>query len=106
MAYLDKSGLAYFWSKIKAKITLKTITVPASGWAANGSSGYKNVVKLSGITAASVLHGIQLAPAYVGSAAALAAAQSWTYCETGAGTVTFYAPSALTADFAITAEVR
>lgn len=105
MAYLDKAGLAYFWGKVKAKISLKTITVPASGWTA-ADSGYQNVVSVVGVTAASALFGIQLASAYVDNAAALAAAQSWTYCETGAGTVTFYAPSAPTADFAITVEVR
>lgn len=106
MAYLDKAGLAYFWGKVKAKISLKTITVPASGWVAATGGGYKNVVKMTGVTAQTQFVGMQLASAYVGNAAALAAAQSWTYCETGAGTVTFYAPSALTADFAITAEVR
>lgn len=89
-----------------AALELVTIAVPASGWASATAGGYQNVVSVADVTAESALFGIQLASAYVDNAAALAAAQSWTYCETDAGTVTFYAPSAPTADFAITAEVR
>lgn len=58
MAYLDKTGLSYFYSKLKAKfapishthITLTTVTLTVSGWLS-----YNQTVTVNGVTASNLV---------------------------------------------------
>lgn len=83
-----------------AKSVSYTISVPASGWTGTAAP-YTNAVAVAGVTAGTTLSDITLAPASVGNSAAETAAQTWSYLDTGAGTVTFYSDAKPTADFTI-----
>lgn len=85
-----------------AKSVSYTIAVPASGWTGTAAP-YANTVTVAGVTADTTLSAITLAPACVGNSDAEAAAQTWSYLDTGAGTVTFYSDTKPTADFTIIA---
>lgn len=85
-----------------AKSVSYTIAVPASGWTGTAAP-YANTVTVAGVTADTTLSAITLAPAFVGNSDAEAAAQTWSYLDTGAGTVTFYSDTKPTADFTIIA---
>lgn len=54
MAYLDNTGLTYFYQKIKALFSLKprmiTVTLTVSGW-----SGKTQTVTVSGVTASNMV---------------------------------------------------
>lgn len=57
MAYLDGSGLTYFWSKIKSYVNNKTghtklsVSLTAAGWALNNDGYYYQTVSVAGVTA-------------------------------------------------------
>lgn len=59
MGYLDNSGLAYFWSKVKSYVDSKTngghttltIGLTVSGWELNSDGYYYQTATASGVTA-------------------------------------------------------
>ena len=63
MSYLDKNGLAYFWSKAKSYIDSKagggyqtaTISLTAAGWSLNADGYYYQTATASGVTASNAV---------------------------------------------------
>lgn len=58
MAYLDNSGLAHFWSKIKSYVDSKagghtklSVSLTAAGWSLNSDGYYYQTVSAAGVTA-------------------------------------------------------
>lgn len=58
MGYLDNSGLAYFWSKVKSYVDSKasggpttlTVSLTAAGWTLNSDGYYYQTATASGVT--------------------------------------------------------
>ena len=89
MGYLDKTGLSYFWGKVKVRLPrrFQNKTVAVSAWSASSAVagfGYAASVACSGVTAADC--------ALVTFGATEAVGGNFApVCSTGAGTVTVYA---------------
>lgn len=63
MGYLDSTGLAYFWSKVKNYVDSKaaggpstvTVSLTAAGWSLNSDGYYYQTATASGVTASNAV---------------------------------------------------